>query len=183
MNKKILISASLALASNLSSAAEFGVGLGLNGSFNLLAIEAGGIGALGGNSIFLPINLNKDFRVEPYFSASRIKETTTGNGFSVYQGGIGLFKIINQNEKVNLLVGGRLGYLDATNSYPDSTITSRGYSLSPSLAFEYSIDKNFVLGGELAYENWRIRGTGLSDANQLNYSNTTTALTLKYFFK
>jgi opacity protein-like surface antigen len=183
--KKILFVAAVAAASSTSYAAEFGIGVGF--------VEGG--------TIYFPINLANDIRVEPYLGFStdewkyRYNNPIQNNNSQKYTEtsiGVGVFKILNQSDKLNLYIGGRLGIgsneWKTSNSNPmlsDSKNKSSGYSISPVVGVEYFVVQNLSWGAEasIVYSNKNEQSTYGHKSSNTRTETGVTIVTIRYYFE
>jgi hypothetical protein len=114
------------------------------------------------STIYVPIDFNKKFRLEP--SLRYLKdEQDIGGGFQVQQEslelGIGLFGLGGIGEQLRFYYGGRLAYirseLDTIDVFGFDSFRQRsdvdGFRISPTLGFEYLINDRFSIGAEAEY--------------------------------
>lgn len=117
-----------------------------------------------GYSIFLPITLHPQFRLEPEFAHSKFTSTDVRNldtvttSFSLSNYGTGVFTMF-QRGKSNIYLGVRgakhiyKGKEEITKiaKITTETYTENGYTISPTIGGEYLIGDHFGLGGEIAW--------------------------------
>lgn len=159
--KKLLTFAAIGILSSVEVfAADIGVGVDLNA---------------GSNTIYVPINLSKEFRIEPYFSTQKTyDEDDYSYRYSKF--GVGFFKVTEVADKTNLILGARAAYIDGHHSYDNSDFD--GYSVAPVLGFEYFPVKNISVGADVSIEYGKIDDDGYKSST----SGTKTGLALKYYF-
>jgi len=161
MVKKILatslLGAALATAAMAEDATTIGVGVGLSNDSYVLR---------------LPININKEVRVEPEFGLDY--QNDTNNDHTGFVMGAGGYYMMQPSTNVNFYVGGKLlvdyYHYDYGNGN-DDTITQ--FVLGPVGGFEYMLDRHVSLGGEAGVY------LGVGD---LTTVNTQGQAILRYFF-
>lgn len=142
--------------------------------------------------IYLPIDINKSWRIEPsvrYASNEVSQVSGTFNDSSQQEidnieVGVGVFKLAKIAESVQLYYGARAAYVDlqstfvdTTTFFPGATTTFRsetsqdGYRVGPSIGFEYLFGEHFSIGGEASYTFIDIEGESKS---RTSGSTTTT---------
>ena len=119
--------------------------------------------SLNSPSLLAPIQLNDDYRLEPFLSyyASKNEDYRRGQSFynREYSGssfGIGLFKTAKLKQYIYSYWGLRLSYETEENSYKNkddnseaySTNELTGYAISPVFGIEYSITDDLFIGLE-----------------------------------
>jgi len=139
----------------------------------------------GDSTIYVPIDINETFRIEPllrYVEAKR--EIDTGVIGTLRQRtlqiGTGLFAVKSLAESFDLYYGARLSYLKSEPDYSNEAIAisdSDGYSIAPTLGFEYSFNKHLSIGGEAEWFYQDINGD--LDAKA---TGTDTRLILRFRF-
>lgn len=151
--KKIIISTLVAATLAISAQAEdvsFGVGIGVTG--------------VNGAVIKAPIDINKEFRIEPEIALGSVDY-----GFgsqSVYSIGSGFYLLNKTSEKTSLYYGGKAVFGDNISSEFSSEI-------SAVFGFEYFMDPKVSLGAEASF------GFGFGDVS--GYS-TNSSVNLRYYF-
>jgi hypothetical protein len=109
--------------------------------------------------IYVPIDFNQNFRIEPSFRYyhTKVTQPLVKVKQESRELGLGIFGLLPIHESVRIYYGGRLAYVDAEISYdydasvffpPDFTQESDGYRISPTLGFEYLINKYVSVGAE-----------------------------------
>lgn len=160
--KKIILAAGVSLLSVASTyAAEFGVGADVNN---------------GNATVYVPIKVSDGFRVEPYFSNQKSDQENSFNSRQT-EIGLGLFNVSNLSDKTNLLLGARASYI--RHHYYDESL--EGYSVAPTLGFEYFPVQNISLGADVSYVYSKLDGKGSTD--DITSSGTRTAVSVKFYFK
>ena len=182
--QKLLFSALLA-ASSASYATQFGVGVGI--------VE-------GGQSIYFPVNISNDIRLEPYLIYSRNKTNydfspSTGSNDYTYTSnytnvGLGIFKVLKQSNETNLYFGARVGSIKTKNNtvYADPTIPSypragKGFTVAPVAGFEYYLNPNLSLSAEISISHYHQKSTDSLLITKSNWTSTETGIRAKYYFK
>jgi len=159
-------------------------------------------------SIYLPINVHEEFRVEPFISYSSYdgRENEEGleisykNNYSNLNFGIGFFKIQALKEQISAYYGLRSSYtkneqsfnrIEESNKYGNEKETS-GYTVSPIIGFEYSIINDLLVGFEAEWWFSDLEGKEVTsygepvDDIKTNIKNksqgTNTRVTVRYFF-
>lgn len=175
--KKLVAVVLLAGCSSVAMAeVDYGVGLSLQNSDGV---------------IHLPINISDTWRIEPslrYVESER--ESAFSNSDTRYvELGVGVFKKKVVAEKVALLYGARVGYLESKYTYSsdgDSSSKENGYTIAPTLGVEYNIAENFSIGGEIALKYYDIDGSeddfGDDEDTSEKYLSTQTGISVRYFF-
>ncbi|HEX5421135.1 MAG TPA: hypothetical protein VFY39_14160 [Gammaproteobacteria bacterium] len=166
-----------------------------------------GIGASvnsGSETIYVPVTLSAKFMAEPYLSYQTEKQKTgtevTSKATTI---GVGLFRTRDFAENFTIYYGARLAYLKQEQS---TTVTNfitgelaginqielDGYSIAPTLGFEYRVAGHLTVGAEIAAEHSDLDGkeatespTGLAltTVNQSRIrTQTMTNIILRYFF-
>ncbi len=172
----------LSLSSTHLYAVEFGVGMNLSGS---------------GNTIYLPVNISENIRLEPYLSA--FKSTSKGgplptaysNTFEVNFFGLGIFNIKHISGNKNVIIGMRAAYLRGKRNFISGGVSTsdyvvRGYSIGPVLGVEYFPISGLSIGGDVTWVFSKRFEHSQDSVNSDVYnstSNTTTSATIKYYFE
>jgi len=139
--KRLLALASLAIAAPVWSA-DFGVGVSAKSN---------------DSTIYVPIDINDSFRVEPLVRYSKDTSVFAGgrSKYETYEIGTGLFKLYPLTESIHIYYGGRLSYLNlkAETNFQAPVVdfnrsSSDGYRIAPTLGFEYFFKKHLSIGGE-----------------------------------
>ncbi len=166
--KKIMFFATTLLLSLNVNAAEYGFGATLNGE---------------SSTIYIPINITKEFRVEPYFSSFKQKPNEYSGPYRANQYGLGLFKVKEAPYNTNIIMGVRAAYTSG-----DSSGKFDGYSFGPVLGFEYYPIENFSVGADVSWQYTQMKYSGApqyygDDGYTTKYYRTTTSVFIKYYFK
>jgi hypothetical protein len=179
--KTTALAALVALAAGsmqAASAAEFGLGVSVQSDDSI---------------IYAPIDINKQFRVEPSIRYQK-NEFESGTGLDLetetLELAVGLFGLTGVSESLRIYYGGRLAYIDQesdslVNSIVGgnifaarSTQEADGFRISPTLGFEYLINDRFSIGGEAEYFFQDIDG----DSGDTESSGTDTRLIVRFKF-
>jgi hypothetical protein len=162
-------------------------------SFSVNALDVGlgaGVGNWDSEYIYVPININSDFRVEPYlyhykYDTDYKNPAVNDYNYSSTEVGLGLFKVNPAAESINVLIGARLGYYEYESDWgPGSYSDSDGYSIAPTLGFEYFMAPNLSVGAEASWIFSKGDGKDSSSGKWDDEDNrTTTAVTMKYYFQ
>lgn len=174
MKKLALATMALCLSSGLY-AAEYGVGVTVSGDDE-------------GYTIYAPINISKELRVEPFinYESEEWEEdnTTWGGEDEEIEIGVGAYKIISTSEKTNLIIGGRISYFDGGTDYDNGDeYNQHGYTLAPVLGFEFFPIPNLSIGADIALEYYDEKSTSNTN-NTYTYSGmeTQTQVNVKFYF-
>jgi len=160
--KKLLTFAAIGILTSVEAfAADVGVGVDVSA---------------GNNTIYVPINISKEFRVEPYFSTYKNDDD---DGFSYRQSkvGVGLFKVSEAAHNTNVYWGARAAYIDGHSDIDESKYD--GYSIAPVLGFEYFPVKNISVGADVSLEYTHVDRDNSYDSSS---SATKTSIGVKYYF-
>jgi hypothetical protein len=147
--------------------------------------------------IYVPIDFNKKFRLEPSLRYSK-EESHLQNDFDLESSslelGVGLFGLTGVGEKLRIYYGGRLAYVrtEFTSSqlfasdllgFESFTVQqdADGYRVAPTLGFEFLINDRLSIGGEAEYfyQELDIERFG---RNRLQTSGTDTRLIVRFRF-
>lgn len=166
MKKIIFIVTTLLLSLNVN-AAEFGFGATLDGD---------------STTIYIPINITKEFRVEPYFSSFKQKQSEFSGAYRANQYGFGLFKVKEAAHNTNIIMGVRAAYFSG-----DSNGKFDGYNFGPVLGFEYFPVKNFSVGADASWQYTQMEYSTSpvyyeDGGYTTKYYRTTTSVFIKYYF-
>jgi hypothetical protein len=135
--KKLLVPVALVVAATPASSIELGIGVEL---------------ARTNQTIYLPIKVSEDVRVEPFIAYTKTSRTgsAAGEDFGSIVG-IGIFGIKPKGDALNVIYGARLGHQSFKQEYTGTfSYRSSGYLLSPTVGFEYFVTKSFAVGAEVA---------------------------------
>lgn len=166
MKKVTLFIITLLSAANLQ-AAEFGLGATLNSD---------------ASTIYIPINITKEFRLEPFIMSYKQNQDETSyqdaNNYRMNQYGLGLFKVKEAANNTNIFMGARIAYFSGDNGGKFN-----GYTLAPVIGFEYFPVKNFSLGADAAWEYSHITSNDYYSDEYITKSyRTKTSIAFKYYF-
>ena len=150
-----------------------------------------------GSKIYVPINITKEFRIEPTFSYAQQnsdREDYSEFEFKTYELGIGLFGVKAIASEFNFLYGLNLGLSrgSSENTYDDSDSKyeseMKGVSLSHIVGFEYYFVENISIGSEVAlvYSKLDITDSSSFDDDEDKSSQKTittdTSLNIRFYF-
>lgn len=156
----------LMVSSFAGRAAEFGLGVALSGS---------------GSGIFVPININEQWRVEPSLLYFESEARQFGGEFSndFYSWGVGVFRLWPSSDQVRTLAGVRV----SRQGFSQKDLKADGHGIAPAVGFEYAVTPRLVVGAEAALEYVDLDGEdAVGDPVRQTSTETRTAVTLKYFF-
>ena len=158
--------------------------------------------------IYIPVHLTKNFMLEPFLRYEDAQRDFDGSKSSreSYSIGAGFFGVFTLTEKAQVYIGVRVAYVNESSRQPIATLvlsdgpfpvppvvetsTSKtdqdGYSIAPTLGFEYSLFDRLSIGGEVAWEITKLEGSTGSQETRLNYDSkfnkTTTNIILRFYF-
>ena len=180
---KLLIASLLTLSlAGVASASDYGMGVSIQD---------------GDPSIYLPINVTDNFRIEPVFSyyKSTRKSADIEQEFKGLDILLGFFGRKNISENVSTYYGGRFGYTSRENNFEANFNSNKtetdGYIIEPAFGFEYHFTENISLGGEVSYRYSNVDGDSSSQAllgsiteskADTTTSSTNTSVVLRYVF-
>ena len=144
--------------------------------------------------IYVPIDFNKQFRLEPSIRYLN-DEQDFGGGLRLdresIEIGVGLFGLAGVGESIRVYYGGRLAYVK--NEMEQFTtlgigggflvVTENdtdGYRISPTLGFEYLINDRLSIGAEAEYFFQDVEGDDLDTDRET--SGTDTRLIVRFKF-
>lgn len=158
-------------------------------------------------NIYLPVNVSKSFRVEPFFGQHKSDEKEQGDKvtFSEKEFGFGAFGLHKNTDNIGLYYGARFAYVESKYAYSrayeegysstnNSSDEQSGYSFAPVLGFEYSVIPQLTVGGEASWEFIELDGKDKSSFNnsysvterstktETSQNNTVTRLMVRYYF-
>lgn len=161
-------------------------------------------------NIYLPINVSKSFRVEPFIGQYKTNETEDLNKASYTQKeiGLGAFGLHQSTENIGVYYGARIARVESRRAYSThysyeydtfssankSSDEQSGYSFAPVLGFEYSVVPQLSVGGEASWEFVDMDGKDRSSYNtgysvteqstktETTQNNTITRLMIRYYF-
>lgn len=135
--------------------------------------------------IYLPIDINKAFRIEPMvrYASDDVSQDTNTSDYAFKQEidnievGVGLFRLAKVAESARIYYGIRASYvslesttINTTALYPGYGVTLRtessqdGYRIGPTLGFEYLLGEHFSIGGEANYSFTDVEGDATTTA-------------------
>jgi hypothetical protein len=173
--KRLILLAFLLPAVSNSMSMDFGVGIELERS---------------PKTVYVPIAVTEDVRIEPYFAFGKTSNTSSQSGSSSYSiYGVGLFALKPMAENARIFGGFRLArQTQKQASSGNYSYSSSGYLIEPTIGFECLVTKAIAVGAEAAISYSRTTGsqTGTfinGDGSTRDTGHgTTTAVTLKYYF-
>jgi hypothetical protein len=128
-------------ALGLVTAAEADVGLGLSAKND-------------NTTVYVPITAGR-FMFEPYFRYSD-DEFEDDNAFTIdteaHALGVGVFRLVEPNERVTFYYGGRVARLDQEQG----AIVTEGHSIAPVAGFQYHVIERLSIGAELGVDRSEI---------------------------
>jgi len=179
------------LAVNTSSAADFGFGASFKSNES---------------TIYVPVHIGKHFMVEPFFRYEDRDSQNFGAEISSKDSiiGVGLFAVLKPLEKASVYLGARAAYVDQEQSIttpifgviqpnPGSSLQRKtkqdGYSIAPTLGFEYWIIEHLTIGAEVAWEYVDLDGSYTSNfapssstSVDSKSNGTRTNIILRFYF-
>ncbi|SMF56599.1 hypothetical protein SAMN02745866_03632 [Alteromonadaceae bacterium Bs31] len=100
--------------------------------------------------ILVPYDVSESFRIEPSFRYYSV-DNSDSYDYENYELGLGLFHRKETIPNMSFLLGARVGYINSTQGYGDSSeISYDGYFLAPALGLEYFVGDKFSVGGEIS---------------------------------
>ncbi|HET7825602.1 MAG TPA: outer membrane beta-barrel protein [Anaeromyxobacter sp.] len=137
-----------------------GIGVGISAfDFNSTLTLTNGFPAVIPDSIYVPINLGPNFRLEPQLGIMTLSQDTGGGGIastdtSVVSIGLGAFYLVDVASQLDVYVGGRVvrtSYSQTLKSpgVPDDKTEGTDIRIIPALGGEYSPHPRFSLGAEV----------------------------------
>lgn len=179
MKKSLIYVMFIGMLSIMGSAyaAEVGIGASIGG------------GELNAISIDIPINISKDFRIQPFFSYYEYDTDYEGGSafsdstYSYYEVGTGLYRLLPQADKVNVFVGARVGYVQMDGDSDSSGSEGDGYSLAPELGIEYYVTDQFSVGVSVGV-TWQSISVDADDGDSYDQTSTNSfgRINLKHYF-
>lgn len=188
----VLISSLEAQTHEEKSGSIFGIGISFEKSYYFIYAEEVNSLPIGLGNIYMPINLSRDFRLEPEigifsYGYSYIGYKRKANEFRI---GIG-FHFSRNYASTKILFGVRLGIIyhsikrEYDNpEYEDDDYSAMDFYIGPTVGAEYFITKHFSLGTE-AQLNYISIGEYDDDEDDENETRTiisTRALVLLRFY-
>lgn len=162
--------------------------------------------------IYLPIDINKTWRIEPSvrYSSSELSQVSSSDDTyaadsDVAEIGVGIFRLAKVAESAQIYFGVRAAFVDQESTVVDTTTyfpgfttvlrseTSQdGHRIGPAIGFEYLFGEHFSIGGEANYTFLDIEGesTVTSSSSTIvgrydieqKSSGTGTQLIIRYRF-
>lgn len=188
MFSKILFAIFLSLLAGTAVALDFGFGASFKSSES---------------SIFLPVRISDNLMIEPYF---RYRDSDTENAtFKTstedLTAGMGIFGLVNPIENASVYIGIRAAYVESERknspigffTFPVAAlkVEQDGFSVAPTLGFEYLILQQLTIGAEVAWEYKDLDGTTSGASNNPNIpaqnadtedTGTRTNIILRFYF-
>lgn len=118
------------------------------------------------------------------------------SSYTLFSPGVGVFWLKSITENSNLYLGSRISYIYQKNSsdgygFTDQTFhfesKNNGYSITPTLGFEYFPIKHLSLGGEVSYSYSKMNIRNVQSSNETFDGNskghgTNTDLIIRWYF-
>lgn len=193
--RTLYTAACLALCSTSALAADFGIGVSAKSD------DAW---------IYVPIEINKTYRIEPSVRYVSSEQTQFYDGISwdsrtkrtsdSMEIGVGVFRLAKIAESAQIYYGLRAAYVDVESTVTivsDYTLTLTrtrdktsldGYRIGPAFGFEYLFGQHFSIGGEANYTFLDVEGETKSSISPARTkidqksNGTETQLILRYRF-
>lgn len=191
--RNLYVAVGLALCSTSVLAADFGIGISAKSDDGIL---------------YVPIDISKSLRIEPSVRYAKSEsyydyfDQVGGDESKALEIGVGVFGVKQLTDAVHIYFGGRLAYVDFdTSSFyarahgASSNHTAQdGYSVGPTVGFEFLFGEHFSLGGEASYNFVDLEGESTtwrsnpfdSDVDREDIESkshgTDTRLVLRYMF-
>jgi opacity protein-like surface antigen len=162
---RIAAAALAAVALSASASAQehrprVGIGVGLSAfDFNSTVQFLNGFQTAVPDSIYVPINVTPNFRLEPQLGILTVTQDTGGAGVtstetSVVSIGLGAFYLVAVAEQLDVYVGGRVvrttfSQTLKTSGAPDDKTEGNDLRVIPALGGEYSLHPRFSIGAEI----------------------------------
>lgn len=169
--KKQLLPLFLAGATFVStaSAADFGIGVSLSDN----------------RTIYVPIEINNDLRVEPFLAHTNSEwalTTITTVERTDTTIGAGVFAKSKRSPSMLMYYGGRFAIINfeqtqtttTVGGTTSTTVDGNGFRIAPTAGMEYVHDKKFSVGGEVSVY--------YQDVEDESSNGTATQLILRYYF-
>jgi len=153
-----------------------------------------------GQAIYFPIKANNGLLIEPYISYSSFNNDNEWHEIDNKDQavGIGVMKSVANQQPLQFYYGIRLAAIKGEDKFQDiyhrikSKTKTTGYSLAPTIGFEYPIMDNFSLSGEASYyfskekhvmtETYNSYGNSFSRESTSRSRSTETKLIFRYMF-
>jgi hypothetical protein len=176
--KHIALLLAISFVASGAQAAEYGLGASL-GSFSDT------------QEIFVPIQVREGLRFEPSVTAQ--VATLRADSFNTqkdrfYVLKAGLFSVRPLHEGINLLTGGRLGYVKqrstlSNDSGSSSSTEFTGFTVEPTLGMEYMPIKQLAMGAEVSLDYRQVKNEDANDnTSNTKTLSTSTRITVKFFY-
>ncbi len=126
-----------------------------------------------GSTVYIPIKVpmaGNFLLVEPALSLSKITEDEAGvevRDASETELGVGLFFGRPVTENIDILIGGRVSYVDQKETLNTGSTTENeldGFAIAPTLGIEYNVNPHIAIGGFVDYTYTNVDGTETSSA-------------------
>lgn len=142
------------------------------------------------NTIYMPYDLSETIRIEPSLSYNKSSNNTSDTiNLEVALGLFGKQEVI---QNINTLIGLRVGYIRSETDYSLGAVNSQadgnGYSIAPTLGFEYYLSENFSVGAEASIRYVKseveIKDSSSTQTNSYDTSSTQTltSASLRFYF-
>lgn len=175
--RSLLAVAGLALCSSSALAVDFGIGIAARSTDD--------------GWLYFPVDVSERFRLEPtvrYASDERDGGRETSD---IREFGLGAFGLKQLTEAGRLYFGARVAYVKSDELYFVTSVArvrdkSDGYSVAPTVGFEYLFGKHFSMGGEVAYSfqqlDREMSGWTATPSGELDSQGTQTRFIVRYMF-
>ncbi|MCU7850580.1 MAG: porin family protein [Candidatus Thiodiazotropha sp. (ex Monitilora ramsayi)] len=160
----------------LSSSANAYVGLGISAKSN----DA---------RVYLPLNISDHFRVEPALRYYKDEQTDDigSRDTKALEISVGLFRRSKLMQNTSIYYGGRLGYIQEETSinstYNDMVFDIDGFSIAPTIGFEYLFTDNFSVGAEAEWFYRDLDGSEWNGGTQSNFDKETTGTSTRLILR
>ncbi len=144
------------------------------------------------NAIYFPVKATDTLRIEPFLRQLKQEEDDDGrkSNYETFNIGIGLFSIANIKDKSHFYYGARASYTETKTKwqhhYGDSKTKSYGYTLSPTIGFEYFITDKISIGAEAEWAYFDTSGSetnnGVKTDREFTETDTNTRILIRYLF-
>lgn len=160
--KNIILSAiALSTISANVFAADYGIGIDLSSY---------------GTEIRVPIDINQNYRIEPFFSYNHRNGSSSFEAFSWSTIGANFLMSEQLVEKTKF-------YYGIKTEYGDMQDKSNFWSAGPTISFEYFFSSKFSVGGEasLLYTKYNYHGSSIFNNNERS-TQTSSSVLVRYYF-
>ncbi|MCU7843508.1 MAG: porin family protein [Candidatus Thiodiazotropha sp. (ex Monitilora ramsayi)] len=160
----------------LSSSANAYVGLGVSAKSN----DAW---------VYLPINMSDNFRIEPALRYYKDEQTDdiASRETTLFEISVGLFRKSKLTQNTGIYYGGRLGYIQEETSlsstYSNMDFDTDGFSIAPTIGFEYFFTDNFSVGAEAEWFYRDLDGSEWNGGTQSNFDKETTGTSTRLILR